>query len=166
MTTRPGVILAACSISMIAVVNAAAVSQVPPASRAPLLLCGSLAIVIAMQAAIRDPAALAGALLFSLPPVIALVADDSPTWLIGPLGVMLLVASELNALKWELRGAGPKEAVAPRLRSIGHLGALGLAASLAVGVVATGPSLGGTAAVILGGTALAALAIVSFGRAR
>lgn len=165
MTTRPGVILAACSVSIIAVVNAAAATQAPPGARAPLLLCGSLAVVIAMQAALRDPAALAGALLFSVPPVIALAAADSPTWLIGPLGVMLLVAGELNALNWELRGAGPKEAFAPRVRNIGYLGGLSLAASLAVGVFASGPPPGGTAAVVLGGTALAALAIVLFGRA-
>ncbi|NIS33410.1 MAG: hypothetical protein GWN07_23095, partial [Actinobacteria bacterium] len=125
MTTPARVILAACSVAIIVVVNATAAALGPDDARPALLLCGLVALRGAVQSAASNPAGFTSALYFSLPPVIALLAEDSPTWLIGPLGALLLVASELGALSRELHGTGPIDALAwRRLLNIGRLGAL------------------------------------------
>lgn len=98
---QPRRILAFASWAIIAVVLGAATALGPRDERVWLLFCGVLALAAALQSATSDPAALAPSLLLSLPPVVALVADGSPTWMIAPLGTALLMAGELNALSWE-----------------------------------------------------------------
>lgn len=165
MTTRPGVTVACCSVAIVALVNATAAALGPDEARRMLLLCSIVALGIAGHSAAWNPAGFPAALYLSLPPVIALLADDSSTWLIGPLGALLLVAGELHALSWECRGTSPIDAMARRrLLNIGQLGALGLMASLAVALVASGASPGGTAAVVVAALALAALAHITFRR--
>lgn len=167
MTGRAGILLASCAVTIFAAVNVAAATLGPAAARPLLLLFTVAAVGVAAQTAALEFAALRWALLFSMPPVIALVAEGSPTWLIGPLATLLFVASELCALSWEIRGAGSSAPIPwDRLRIVGQLGALGLVASLAVEGIASGPVLGGTLAVVLGGIALVGLALAVFGRAR
>jgi hypothetical protein len=129
-----------------------------------LFLCAVWAVLAAVQAAARDPAALRWAILVSLPPVVALVADESPTWLVGPLGALLLVAAELNAVSWRLRGKDSPDDLRRRLLNIAQLGALGIAGSLAVWLMSSVPTPGGMAALFVGVAALAGLASVTFGR--
>lgn len=161
----PRVVLGVGSVAIVAVVVVAAAALAPDGARPWLLLSGVLAVVAAVQGVASDPRDLATALLLSLPPVIALVADGSPTWLIGPLGALLLVAGELNALSWECQVARPIGPVKRRrLLATGQLASIGVAASLAVGVVARGPWPGGTATAVVAAAALAALGGVVFRR--
>jgi hypothetical protein len=95
--------------------------------------------------------------------VVALAADASPTWLIGPLAAVLLVAGELNALSWELQGRKPLDAARRRrLLQIGGLGVLGVAAAALVAAAAAVPGPSGLAAVLLATVAFAALGGVLF----
>jgi hypothetical protein len=165
MRNRPAVLLASMSVAIFAIVNAAAATLGPAAARILLLAFAIAAVGVAVQTVALELAALKWALLFSMPPVISLITGDSPTWLIGPLGALLLIASELCALSWDIRGAELSTAIPwDRLRSIGVLGALGLVASLAVGGLASGPILGATLAVALGGVALGGVALAVFGQ--
>lgn len=165
MMLRPRLILASCSVAIIVLVVTTGAALGPESVRTWLLLSAGLAVITAVQAAASDSADLAPALLFSLPPVIALLADGSTTWLIGPLGAALLVAAELNALGWESHGTGPLSAMrSHRLRSMGQLAALGLAASLLVALVGRAPSPPGTVAAVVAAMALAALGGVVFRR--
>lgn len=166
MTTKPRILFASCSVTIIIVVNLTAVLLGPIAVRPLLVVSGLIAASVAVQSVRWNPAGLAPALYFSLPQVIAMLAGESPAWLIGPLGASLFIAAELHALSWECRGSGPIDALARRrMLNIGQLGGLGLVASLAVPAVAAGPSPGGTAAVVIAAIALAVLARVTFGRA-
>lgn len=163
--THLRVVLASCSVAVIATVNATAAAVALDDARPLLLLCSVVALGAAVQSAAWNPAVLTSGLLFSLPPVIALLAGDGPTWLIGPLGALLLVGAELNALSWQCRGGGLHDVLARRrLWKVGQLGVLGLAASLVVAAAASGPSPGGTPAIVIAAIALAALAYVMFGR--
>lgn len=161
----PRVALGIGSVAIVAVVVVAAAALAPEEARPWLLLSGVLAVVAGVQGVASDPSDLATALLLSLPPVIALVADGSPTWMIGPLGALLLVAGELNVLSWECQVARPIGPVnRRRLVSTGQLASMGVAASLAVGLVARGPWPGGMAAAAVAAAALAALGGVVFRR--
>jgi hypothetical protein len=167
MKIPPRTALAAGSVAIIAAVNVTGMALGPSQMHMQLFLAifTAVAIVVSVQSVTWDPAILLTALLLSLPAVIALLADGSPTWLIGPLAALLLVAAELNALSWKLHGAKSVDAAARRrVLEIGTLGGLGLLAALAVGLVAAGPSLAGVAAVLTAATALAALGYVVFGR--
>lgn len=166
MTDRVGILLGSCAVAIFAAVNVAAATLGPAAARPLLLLFTVAAVGVAAQTAALEFGALKWALLFSMAPLIALVAEGSPTWLVGPLATLLLIASQLCALSWEIRGVGSNAAIPwDRLRIVGQLGALGLVASLAVERIASGPVLGGTLAIVLGGIALAGLALTVFGRA-
>lgn len=149
------IILAAGSVTVIGVVVYAATVLGPPDVRTWLMLCGIIAVLAALQSAALDPSDLAVALLFSAPPVIALVADGSPTWLIGPLAALLLVAGELNALSWECLGTEPTGGVVPRLLNIGRVAALGMAVSLPIGVITPGGVPGGALVVAVAAAVLA-----------
>lgn len=165
MRPWPRLILGSCSVAIIAVVAVTAAALGPEAAQPWLLLSAGVAVITAVQGAASDPGDLAPALLFGLPPVIGLLADGSPTWLIGPLAVLLLVAGELNALAWESRGSGPLSTMRRhRLRSVGQLAAVGLVASLLVWMVGQGPAPRGTVAAVVAGVALAALGGVVFRR--
>lgn len=163
MMKQPRVVLASGSVSIITVVVVVAAALGPNETQPWLLFCGVAALVAAVQSATSDPADVAYALLLSLPPVIALVAEGSPTWLVGPFGALLLVAGELNALSWACEGAGPMSARnRRRLLSTGQISSLGLAASLVVGAVAPGPWPGGTAAALSAATAVAMVGLIVF----
>lgn len=158
MTMRTRVVLGACSVAIIGIVVITATALGPPAPRPWLVSSGILAVIMAVQSATSDPRELILAMLFSLPPVFALVADGSSAWLIGPLGVLLLLAGELNALRWDAPRTGPLEAVKRRrLFRAGQLAGLGLAGSLLVMAVASGPSPDGTLTVAVASVLLVVL---------
>lgn len=160
---RARVVLASCFVSIIAFVVVVAAMLGPDEAQPWLLFCGVAALIAAVQSAASDPSDLGLALLLSLPPVIFLVADGSPTWLVGPFGALLLIAGELNARSWECEGAGPVSATNwRRLKDTGQLSSLALAASLVVGAVASGLSPGGAVAALLAATAIATAGLVVF----
>lgn len=161
MMMRPRAVLGACSVAIFGIVVVTTAALGPAAPRPWLVSSGILAVIMAVQSATSDPRELVLAMLFSLPPVFALVADGSPTWLIGPLGVLLLVAGELNALCWDVPRTGPLDAVKRRrLFRAGQLAGLGLVGSLLVVAIASGPSPDGTLTV-----AVASVLLVVLGRA-
>jgi len=135
--TQPRVVLASCSVALVALVVVTGALLGPDGARTWLLVCGAAAVFAAAQTASSNPADLTPTLLLALPPVLGLLAGDSPAWLIGPLGALLLAASELNALAWECRGADSLSAAnRRRLADVFRLVALGAGASLVVGLVA------------------------------
>lgn len=165
MRPLPRIVAGSCSVAVVLLVVATAAVLGPDGARSWLLVSGGVAVIAAIQAVTSDPADLAPALLFSLPPVIALLADGSPTWLIGPLGALLLLAGELSALSWDLTGTKPMSTLRrQRLRSMGQLTVLALAASLLVTIVGRAPSPRGTVAALLAATALTAFGGVVFRR--
>lgn len=161
MSMWPRVVLAFGSVTIIGTVAAVAVMAGPEASRRWMLLCGGLALVAALQSVTSEQRDLAPALLLSLPPLVALVLYGSPTWLIAPLAVLLLVAGELNALSWECRTTGSTGTMIPRrLLQMAELTALGLGGSVVVYAVGRSSVLDGTGAVVLAAIAVAALGYV------
>lgn len=163
--TPARVALACCSVAIIAAVVVVAAALGPDDSRPWLLFCGLLAVAAALQSVVSEPRDLAPALLFSLPPVVALLAEGSPTWLIGPLGVALLVAGELNALSWKSQAAGSSDAARPgRLLDVGQLAALGLGGSAAIAALGRISVLEGTAAVVAAAAAIATVGFIVFRR--
>jgi hypothetical protein len=100
---RPRLVLAASSVALFAAVAVLAVLAAP--WRVWLAASAGLALIAALQSVTADPRDLATALLLSLPPVLALLADAAPTWLVGPLAVLLLVAGELGAMSLDCQGA-------------------------------------------------------------
>jgi hypothetical protein len=165
MRIGSSVVVAFASVTVLAGVNLSAASLGQEDGRPVLLLLALAASVAGIQSVARDPSALTWALLASVPALSGLLAEGSPTWLIGPLAALLLVAAELNALSWEIRGGQPVHALpANRLAYIGQIGALGLAASLVVGLSPSLPSPGGLPAVLFAAVALVILGIAMFGR--
>lgn len=157
----PRTVLGGASVVLIGVVVFGALPFAPPSFRGWLLVSGILAVIAAVQTAASDPRDLKTALLLALPVVIALVADGAPTWLIGPLGVLLLAAAELNALSWECREAERTSDVQRhRLRSVGGVAALALPASLAIAIVGPGLPDGGPVTLLLAAFVLAGLGFV------
>jgi hypothetical protein len=163
MTVRPRVVLTSASVALIAIVNVTAVALGPEHARVWLLVSGLLAVGAALQSIAWEPDDLMAALLFSLPPVIALVGHGSPTWLIAPLGTLLFVAAELNSLSWEFDGVAPEDDVLQRrLRSIGMLSALGLGVSLVVYAAGALPAPGSAVVIIIAASAVVALGRLLF----
>lgn len=161
MSAWPRIVLACFSVAIVAAVVVTAAAFGPEAPRRWLLLCGMLAVVAALQSVTAEDRDLAAALLLSLPPVLALASEGSPTWLIASLGALLLMAGELNALSWECQVPGPMKAGIPRrLLDTAGLAAVGLGGSLAVYFVAQVSTFGGTGAVVLAAVALAALGLL------
>jgi hypothetical protein len=151
---RPRLVLAAASVALFAAVALLAVLAAPPPWRAWLAACAGLALIAALQSVAADPRDLATALLLSLPPVLALLADAAPTWPVGPLAVLLLVASELGAMSWDCQGTTDlTPAARARLMAMAPLAGLGLLGALVVTMVgrvpvpAAGFALAGAAAV-------------------
>jgi hypothetical protein len=137
---RPRLVLAAASVALFAAVAVLAVPAAPTSWRIWLAGSAGLALIAALQSVAADPRDVAAALLLSLPPVLALLAHGSPTWLVGPLAVLLLVASEMGALSWDCQGAvGLTPAARARLLGIAPLAGLGLLGALLVGIVARVP---------------------------
>ncbi|MGD2068899.1 MAG: hypothetical protein PVI57_09535 [Gemmatimonadota bacterium] len=165
MKARTGHVLGASSVAIVAVVGLSATSLSTADSKVWLYFCVALAGATAFQSVASEPRDLMPALLFSLPPVMALAAEGSPTWLIGPFGVLLLLAAELSALSWEFQGEGPPAPVTiRRLGRIAPLVALALAASVTVYIASWAPVLRGTPAFMLAAAALAGIGWVVFGR--
>jgi hypothetical protein len=162
---RPRLLLGASSVALLASVTLTAASLGPEIGRPVMTISALVAIGFAIQSAAWDSRVLPSALLFSLPPVVSLLGADAPTWLIGPMGALLLVGVELNAVSWLMPAMGPLDPLTrSRLLSIGGIGGLGLAASPAVWWVGSAPVGGGIAGVVVAALALAALAFVMFGR--
>lgn len=165
MMNSPRIVLAAATLGIIAVVNLTAASFGPADSRWLLLLSGFFAIGAAFQSVAWEPSDLLPALLFSLPPVMSLVADGSPAWLIAILGALLLAAAELHALGWECDGVGPSGAATRRrFRTIAELTLAGAAAGALVLAFGTIPLFAGVAAVVTGGVAIALISLLLFRR--
>jgi hypothetical protein len=131
-----------------------------------LYASAAVATLTAVLAVTSSGEAIAGAFLFSLPAVLALLASDGGRWLIGPLGALLLLAGELSAWSWEYAGVVPAEpeVMSQRGLDVARLAGLGLLASVAVGVAGLGRLPGGSAAVVVAAIAVAALARLTFAR--
>ncbi len=130
----------------------------PSETRIYLSVPALVAIAMSVSSVMAEPRELLAALVIGATPLMALVSDGAASWMIGPLGVLLLIGGELNVWSWELVGAG---SVMPdgrrRLLSIMRLAVLGLFLSLAVGVAAQSTLFSGLVAVGVAAAALAAL---------
>ncbi len=158
-------VLASASLALFVGVLLLAVVHGPREARLLLLAFAALAGGAAVQSLTSEPRDLIPALVLALPPVMALAAPGSPTWLIGPLAVLLLLAGELNALSWDCRGPFPMSAVQRhRLLDTGVLVLLGLVGVLVVEAVVVGGVAGGRIAVALAALALGSLGLVMFQR--
>jgi hypothetical protein len=155
------VLLASASVALITGVVWLAVVLGPSQGRFLLVGCGVLAMATAVQSVTAAPEDLTLAVLFTLLPLLALLEEGSPTWMIGPLGVFLLLAAELNALSWDARGPFSYTA-AQRRRLVDSLilTTVGSSGVLIVRLVEDGPLPTGTWAVVLAGVTLGALAHV------
>jgi hypothetical protein len=155
------VLLASASVALITGVVWLAVALGPPQGRLLLVGCGVLAVATAVQSVSAAPEDLTLAVLFTLFPLLALLGEESPTWMIGPLGVLLFLAAELNALSWDARG--PLSYTAAQRRRLVDaiiLTTVGSSGILIVGLGVDGPLPTGTWAVVLAGITLGALAHV------
>lgn len=154
---------AAASVGLILFVVAASIALGPAGPRVWLVVSGVLAAGAAVQAVGLAPADLGLALLFSLPPVLALTSGGSPTWLIGPLGALLFVAAELGALSWECQGGFPLRAVQRRrlVRGLG-LGGAGFVAALLIDFAASRVPLGSAPGLVLAAAFVAAAGALVF----
>lgn len=165
MKAKTGVVLGASSVAIVAAVGLSATRVSTSDPKVWLYFCVALAVATAFQSVTSEPRDLTPALLFSVPPVMALVAEGSPTWLIGPLGVLLLLAGELSALSWEFQGEDrPGPVTVRRLGRTALLVALALAASVTVDVASRLPILEGTPAFMMAAAALAGIGLVVFRR--
>jgi hypothetical protein len=156
-------VLAAASLALFGGVLILAVSLGPPEAGFLPLAFAVLAGAAVVQSLTSEPRDLIPALVLALLPVIALAAPASPTWLIGPLAVLLLLAAELNALSWDCRGPFPMSAAQRRrLVDIGVLVLLALGGVLVVEAVVAGGVAGGRIAAGLAALALAGLGLLMF----
>jgi len=157
------VVLASASVALITGVVWLAVVLGPSQGRLLLIGCGVLAVATAVQSVTATPEDLTLAVLFTLLPLLALLEEGSPTWMIGLLGVVLFLAAELNALSWDARGPF-SFTTAQRRRLVDSLilTAVGSSGVLIVRLGEDGPFPTGTWAVVLAGITLGALAHVVF----
>ena len=165
VTTR--VVVGAASVAAIAVVVLVALPLEPRESRVWLSLIGAVAVGMSISSVIAEPRELLAALVLGAAPVMGLAGNGSTAWLIGPLGVLLLVGAELNAWSWELGGGTARERD-PRRRvgAIMQLAVIGLLSAAAVAVAARSAPVGGLVAVTLAAVALAGLGSVILPRGR
>lgn len=160
-TIRRRTVAAAASVAVIATAVGTALYFGPPQYRVWLGVSGILGLAMTFPSLFVDPRDLLPALVFSAAPVMALVSDGAPTWLIAPLAVLLLLGGELNAYCWESDGPeGLAREGRQRLVRIAQLGAVALVASLAVAAAAQKAWLDSTAAVAVAASALVGLAWV------
>ena len=156
---------AGASVGTIAVVVVVAVAFAPATLGVWLSFFALLAVALALPGVFVEPRDLTWPLLLSLPPVVALLSDGSPTWLIAPLAALLLVAAELNALSWACEGPDPDSRI--RIRRLGQIGVMGVvglgAAGVVVGVAGAGAELlDGSWAVLVSGAAIAGIGMRLF----
>lgn len=159
MNVRRRTMIAAASVAAIATAVVTALYFGPPQHRVWLSVSGILGLAMTFPSLFVDPRDLLPALVFSAAPVMALVSDGAPAWLIAPLAVLLLLGGELNAWCWESDGPrGLSREGRQRLVRIGQLCAVALAGSLAVVAAAQWAWLDSTVAVTVAASALAGLA--------
>ncbi len=155
--------LAAASVSALAGAVLIALAAGTSPHRVWLGISGLLGVALTFPSLVTDPRDLLPALVFCVPPVIALAGDPGTTWLIGPLAVLLLVGAELGAASWEAEGKrASRGAGVQRTRRIGQLAALSLVGAVAVTFAARLVWLESTVAVVVAAGALAGLAGVTF----
>lgn len=155
-------VLASASVATFVLAQVLALSVGPDVG--PWLdLCVLFAVATCIEAVAADTRALAAAMLLGLPAVVALVAEGSPTWMMGPLGALLLVSGELNALSWKWVGGAPPPGLRRRLLvDSASLAGLGLGASLVVSAVAGAAPEGGTLMVAVAAGAFAGVGAMAF----
>lgn len=158
--TGPRGILAAGSLACVLAANGLALAFGPANGRPLFAICAVLALAAAVFGVLARNDRFGLALLASAPPVLGLLATDR-TWLLGPLGVLLLAAAELCAWSWEQRGAGTDPVLPARrvLRSAVLCG-VGLVASLLCYALGAAHPLAGTVSVFAAALGTAAIAWV------
>ena len=154
---------AVASVGITAAVGLVAVAFAPGTLQVYLSIFALVAVALTLPGVFVEPRDLTWPLLFSLPPVVALVSEGSPTWLIAPLAALLLVAAELNALSWASEGPDPDDWIrSRRLKRIGILGGAGLVAAACVLALAGVRWMTGTWAVLLSAAAIAGIGALVF----
>jgi hypothetical protein len=140
-----------------------AIAYGPPSTAVWMVIVSVGAAAFAVQSVVSDPADLTLAMLLCAAPILTLLGEGAPGWLIGPLAVMLLVGGELNALSWASQG-GEALGVVGRRRLAASLRLAGTALVAALGVTALGELwVSGRGVVFVVGVAgLAGLAAVVF----
>lgn len=165
MRVRARPVLGAAAVALVTGVVTIGIAFGPPEAGGWLLIAAVPAVILTIQAAGSDPRDLIPAVLLGLFPVLALLLDGSPAWLIGPLAACLLLACELAALSWECQGErGLSPARRRRLLAAIRLGAIAAAAGLAIGLIGATGVRAGTALVLGSMAALAGMGAVLFGR--
>jgi hypothetical protein len=135
--SRPRLVLASASLGFLLLVMLMAIDLGPDRARPWLMISSGVALIAAVQSVASDPRDLTLALVLCMPSVLALLAEGSPTWLIGPLGALLLLAGELNALSWDCHGVAELNPVTRRrLSRAGWLSGFALVAAVGVAFVA------------------------------
>ena len=148
-------LLAVASVAAIALAVFVALGLGPRDYRAYLAVSGLVAVAMAVSSVSAEPRELLVALVFAVPPVMALTAEGSPSWVIGPLAALLLVGAELNALSWELGGAeAGREAMRARGMSIARVAVAGLVAAMVVVAITRVTLLTETVATVVAAAAL------------
>ena len=117
-------------------------------------------VAFAIQAAVSEPKDLLIATCLALAPIVALVGDAAPGWMIGPLTVSVLVGAELNALAWASQGASDLDDLRRRrLEDVARLAAVSL---VAVAMITAASFVGGSGGALA--WTVAAAALVGIGR--
>lgn len=152
------VAVAASSVAAIALAVVLSLLLNPREIRAWLAVPGVVAVALSISSVVAEPRELLAALLFGATPVMGLAGEGAPSWMIGPLAVLLLVGGELNAWSWELGGSeSAGRGGRRRLVDVGRLAAVGLVGSFAVSVAAQSTLLGGWVALGVAAGAIAGM---------
>ena len=160
---RERTLIAAASVAASALAVLVALSVGTGPHRVWLTISGLVGVALVFPSLFTDPRELLPALVFSLPPVLALVADPATASLAAPRAVLLLIGAALSALCWPPGGArATGDAGRAHLIRIGQLAVLGLVAGIAVTLAAGLTWLESTAAVVVASASLAGLAGVVF----
>lgn len=156
MTAPARTLFGAGAVGTLALVVTLGALLGPPSARLWLVLAGGLAVVAAVQSLVAAPRDLALALVLVVPALVALGADEAPTWLVAPLGALLLLAGEFQTLSWENRASWPATEVQKRrhARTVA-LAFLGLAAACGVYIIGAGFGLAVPGTLAVAGSALA-----------
>lgn len=137
MTLTPKLLARASVVLMLGAMVTATVHS-PPGARVYLTVVAFGTAAFVIQSAVSEPRDLLVAALLCLAPVVSLVGEGSPGWLVAPLTVLILVGAELNALAWSSQGDEELDAVGrARLAGLPRLAVLGLGAALLVDLVGT-----------------------------
>lgn len=161
---RAAHVLGVAAVGVVAIVAAFALALTPGESNAWVPFLGLLAAAAMIQSVVSEPNDLTAALLLALPLAGVVGSQPSTAWLVAPLGALLLLAGELNAVAWDTRGRDPGPGVArSRLGEIGILTGIGLVVAVLVGGAALLPFPTGALGVLLGSAGVAGVGWVVFG---